>query len=315
MKKFWKVGFAASLALLLAACGEDEATGGKTVQVEAEPKENTITYMDKEYKVPAEPTIVAASLESMEDLAHLDVKPAGALAVGNGLPSYLAEDLEGAELIGDKRQPNYESILGLDPDIILGTSKFQEDVKTQLEKIAPMMPISHVSTDWEANLTAVAELTGKEAEAEKILDEYKADAAEVKDSVSESMKDKEVVVIRLRAGSLMIYGQDLYLNPVLYTDLGLAVPDEVAAATVQEAISLEKLAEMNPDYIFLQFEESENADKPEALDELQKNAIWNGLDAVKADQVFVNSVEPLAQGGTAWSKTKFLEAVQQNLSN
>ena len=71
---------------------------------------------------------------------------------------------------------------------------------------------------------------------------------------------------------------------------------------------------MNPDYIFLQFEESENADKPEALDELQKNAIWNGLNAVKADHVFINSVEPLAQGGTAWSKTQFLDAVQQNLT-
>lgn len=314
MKKFWKVGFAAALALSLAACGEDEATNSKTEQADTEAKEKTITYMDKEYKVPADPTIVAASLESMEDLALLDVKPAGALAIGNELPSYLAEDLEGAELVGDKRQPNYETILGLEPDIILGTSKFQEDVKSQLEKIAPMIPISHVSTDWEANLTAVAELTGKEEEAKKILEEYKADAAEVKEDVSDSMKDKEVVVIRLRAGSLMIYGQDLYLNPVLYNDLGLAVPDEVAAATVQEAISLEKLAEMNPDYIFLQFEESENAEKPEALDELQKNAIWNGLDAVKADQVFINSVDPLAQGGTAWSKTQFLDAVQQNLS-
>ena len=314
MKKFWKVGFAAALALSLAACGEDEATNSKTEQADTEAKEKTITYMDKEYKVPADPTIVAASLESMEDLALLEVKPAGALAIGNELPSYLAEDLEGAELVGDKMQPNYETILGLEPDIILGTSKFQEDVKSQLEKIAPMMPISHVSTDWEANLTAVAELTGKEEEAKKILEDYEADVAEVKEDVSDSMKDKEVVVIRLRAGNLMIYGQDLYLNPVLYNDLGLAVPEVVAAAKAQEAISLEKLAEMNPDYIFLQFEESENTDKPEALDELQKNAIWNGLDAVKADQVFINSVDPLAQGGTAWSKTQFLEAVQQNLS-
>ncbi|WP_462405433.1 ABC transporter substrate-binding protein [Gracilibacillus sp. Marseille-QA3620] len=314
MKKLWKAGFVAALALSLAACGEDETANSKAKQADTEAKEKTVTYMDKEYKVPADPTIVAASLESMEDLALLDVKPAGALAVGGELPSYLAEDLKGAELIGDKMQPNYETILGLDPDIILGTSKFQEDVKSQLEKIAPMMPISHVSTDWEANLTAVAELTGKEEEAEKILEEYKTDAAEVKKSVSESMKDKDVVIIRLRAGNLMIYGQDLYLNPVLYTDLGLEVPEEVAAAKAQEAISLEKLAEMNPDYIFLQFEESENADKPEALDELQKNAIWNGLNAVKADHVFINSVEPLAQGGTAWSKTQFLDAVQQNLT-
>lgn len=54
-----------------------------------------------------------------------------------------------------------------------------------------------------------------------------------------------------------------------------------------------------------------NKDNPKALEELQKNAIWKSLKAVKGGNVFVNLVDPLAQGGTAFSKFSFLEALMK----
>ncbi len=62
----------------------------------------------------------------------------------------------------------------------------------------------------------------------------------------------------------------MYFNSTLYGDLGLKAPNEVKAAKAQELISLEKLSEMNPDHIFVQFSDDENADKPEALKDLEK---------------------------------------------
>ena len=50
----------------------------------------------------------------------------------------------------------------------------------------------------------------------------------------------------------------------------MKAPDEVKAAKAQELISLEKLSEMNPDHIFVQFSDDENADKPDALKDLEK---------------------------------------------
>ena len=110
-----------------------------------------------------------------------------------------------------------------------------------------------------------------------------------------------------------IYPADVYLNPVLYTDLGLKVPDVVTQAKAQAELTIETLAEINPDAIFLQFEDSENKDVPESLNELLENPIFKSLEASKNNKVFVNTVEPLAQGGTAWSKVKFLDAVVDNL--
>jgi len=110
-----------------------------------------------------------------------------------------------------------------------------------------------------------------------------------------------------------IYPAGVYLNPVLYEDLGAPVPDVVTAAEAQAELSLETLAEVNPDAIFLQFETSENADAPKALEELQANPIFQSLKATQNDQVFVNAIDPLAQGGTAWSKVKFLDVAAEKL--
>jgi len=322
-KKLFMFGMTAVCMIGLTACNTSEKTAAKPSEKTAETKQNsettkpvnqTITYLNKEYTIPNKVTkIAAASLEAMEDAAILGVKPAGAITIGGKLPEYVADDLQGAESIGEKTQPNFETLLTLKPDVILGTDKFQPDVAEQLKKIAPMFPISHISTDWKENLKLLAELTGKQSKADNIIKQYEETVKKVKDQAGEDLKDKKAVIVRIRGGSLFLYPQDVYLNPVLYADLGMTVPEEIKAVKAQEAISLEKFAEMNPDYIYLQFEESENADKPKALEELENNPIWNSIQAVKNKQVFVNAIDPMYQGGTALSKTTFLKAVEKTL--
>lgn len=88
----------------------------------------------------------------MEDAVVLDVHPAGAISVGGKFPKIFASITSDSESIGEKQQPNFEKILSLKPDVILGSSKFQQVVLNKLEKIAPTIPISHIATNWEANL-------------------------------------------------------------------------------------------------------------------------------------------------------------------
>lgn len=250
----------------------------------------------------------------MEDAAVLGIKPVGAITVGGKLPEYLAKDLEGTKSVGEKMQPNFETLLQLKPDVITSSSKFPPEAAEKFTKVAPTFPVSHISTDWEENLKLMGELSGKKDKAEKIIKDYKADAAKAKERIGDKLKDKKVLVIRLRASNLYLYPESVYFNPVIYKYLGLTVPDEIKSVKAQEAISLEKLAESNPDYIFLQFEKSENKDKPQILEDLQSNPIWQSTKAVKDKKVFINSIDPMAQGGTAWSKTAFLKETVKNLS-
>ena len=129
----------------------------------------------------------------------------------------------------------------------------------------------------------------------------------------EQLADKSVLIIRVRGGVMYIYPAGVYLNPILYEDLGAPVPEIVNTVKAQAELSLETLAEVNPDAIFLQFEQSENTDAPKALEELQKNPIFASLKASQNNEIFVNAIEPLAQGGTTWSNVKFLDVAAEKL--
>ena len=129
------------------------------------------------------------------------------------------------------------------------------------------------------------------------------------------MADETVLIVRVRGGLMYVYPQSVYLNPVLYDDLGAKVPEIVQNAKAQEEITMETLASINPDAIFLQFEESENTDAPTALEDLKKDPIFSSLKASQNDRVFINTISPMAQGGTAWSKVKFLDAAVESLLN
>ncbi|WP_166244877.1 ABC transporter substrate-binding protein [Paenibacillus turpanensis] len=336
-KKWMQAGLIAVMAVALAACGaaQEQTTPSKS-EGETKPaaapasgteakneapaaaaQTKTIKYKDKEYTVPTktDKVVITGSMESMEDALVLGVQPIGGISVGGKFPAMFAPITGKTESIGEKQQPNVETVLKLKPEVILATTKFKPEVKEKLEKIATTIPVSHIATDWEANLKLLAELTGKEAEAEKALKQYKDDVAAAKAKLGDKLKDKKVMIIRLRAGNINLYPADVFFNPSLYTDLGFAVPEQVKAAKAQEVVSMEKFSEINPDYLFVQFSEDENKDKPKTLEELQNNPIWKSLNAVKNGKVFVNVVDPLAQGGTAWSKINFLKAAVEKLSN
>lgn len=312
MKKYLSLLLSTVLFASLTACSAKEtSTQGDVENVDTS---FTVNYLGQDYSFDKRvENVVLASLEGMEDAAVLGVEAVGVLDVAGKVPKYLAENFKGATLVGDKMNPNAEVILGLNPNVIIGSSKLGEEAMTKLNKIAVTLPYSHISSNWKGNLLTLGEITNKKEEANKIISDYEEKASKSKEELSNKYKDQNILVIRVRGGLMYVYPADVYLNPVLYTDLGLKVPDIVTQAKLQAELTIETLAEINPDVIFLQFEDSENTDAPESLNELLANPIVKSLEASKNNKVFVNTVEPLAQGGTAWSKVRFLDSVVDNL--
>ncbi|MCY8907521.1 iron-hydroxamate ABC transporter substrate-binding protein [Bacillus atrophaeus] len=315
MKKMYIAILILLLALTAAACGSKEETNGSSAAGTKSDKKK-IEYLDKTYevKVPTDKIAITGSVESMEDAKLLDVHPAGAISFSGKFPDMFKDITDKATSTGEKMEPNIEKILELQPDVILASTKFPENTIKKLSNTATTIPVSHISSNWKENMMLLAQLTGKEKKAKEIIADYEQDLKDTKTKINGKAKDSNALVIRIRQGNIYIYPEQVYFNSTLYGDLGLTAPDEVKAAKAQELISLEKLSEMNPDHIFVQFSDDENADKPDALKDLEKNPIWSSLTAVKEDHVYVNSVDPLAQGGTAWSKVRFLKAATEKLT-
>lgn len=276
----------------------------------------TIQYLDKSYEVPAnvERIVITGAMEAMEDALVLDVHPVGAITYSGAFPERFSTITDGAESIGEKTQPNFETILQLKPDLILGSTKFPEEVSEQLVKIAPTILVSHQAVNWEDNLRLLAEVTGKQDTAEQVIAGYKGNLEGAKAELTEKLKDQTVMAIRIRTGKLFIYPESVFFNPILYGDLGLKAPAEVSAAKAQEEITIEQLATINPDQLFIQFAADENKETETALDEFLKNPIVKNVAAVKNDKVFVNVIDPLSEGGPAWSRIEFLKAALERLS-
>jgi len=299
-----------------AATPEAAASAPAASTENAEPATRKITYLGEEFDLPAntERIVITGAVEAMEDAILLDVKPVGAITFSGVFPPMFQSITADAQSIGEKTEPNFETILSLKPDVILGSTKFKPEVVEQLKKIAPTILYSHIATNWEANVTLLGELSGKQELAAQAIAQYKADLDATKTKLAEKLKDKKVVAARIRSGDIYLYPTSVFFNPVLYEDLGLTPPDEVLAAKAQEMISVEKFAEMDPDYLFIQFSPDENKDSPDAWEQLQNNPILKNIKALKNGATYVNIVDPLAQGGTAYSKIEFLKSLASKLS-
>jgi len=328
------IGVFLMLAVILSACGKENpssepaastsanqtSTEGKTAEKAEEPAASSDTrvvkYLDQEYTLPShiERIVITGAVEAMEDSIVLDVNPVGAITFSGEFPPLFESITKNAKSVGEKMEPNFETILSLKPDVILSSTKFKPEVIEKTKKIAPTIPYSHVSTNWEANLRLLGELSGKQEQAEQEIAKYKSDLEATKAKIGDSLKDKKVLAIRIRAGELYIYPEKVFFNPVLYEDLGLTAPAEVKAAKAQELISKEKIAELNPDVLFIQSLPDENKDTPNALEDFQKDPIIKSLNAFKNGKAFVNVVDPLMQGGTAYSKIEFLKAAAAKLT-
>ncbi len=321
-RRLWILGIIVLISLALIA---GISNNKKTLQQAAfsvpavtkhQREERRLQYLGKDYQLPikVEKIVVTGALEALEDLLILGVKPVGLMTIGGTFPPMFAEITQGAKSVGERVQPNFEAMLKIKPDIILSSDKFSAATEEQLEKIAPTIPISHIPVDGEANLRFLGELTGKQERVEEILRKYKQDVVAAKSRLPEQVQNKKVVVVRIRAGNICIYPDNLFFNNVLYTELGLPVPEEIRTAKVQEVLSLEKFSEMDPDYIFLQYAVSESSTQLNIVGELQRNPIWQSMKAVKHNNVFVNIVDPLIQGVAIGGKLQFLNAAIEKLS-
>ena len=287
------------------------------VAAESETQSGTkeITYLGETYTVPekAARIVITGAMEAMEDATALNIEPVGAITLAGEFPEVFKVAMGKAESIGEKQQPNFEKILELQPDVILGTTKFPEEVVQKLEQVATTILVSHISTNWQDNLLLMAQLGDKEEEAKELLAQYDQEIESVKGTLVKEFEDDTVLVIRIRGGEMFVYPEDVFFNPSLYNDLGLAVPAVIQKAKAQEAISVEQLAEVNPDVLFFQVQQSGTQENEQAYEQLKKNPIMQNITAFKDDNVYINLVDSLLEGGTVFSKTEFLKALQQNV--
>lgn len=313
------------MSIWLAACGTKPEENGAAGETNAEPKtetqseaptERTLTdAMGHDVTIPANPERVIASY--LEDhLVTLGVKPAAQWSShnGSGLQDYLQKDLKG--IPGIASDLPFEAVASFSPDlIIIGSQSSVEGEKyEQYNKIAPTYVLGDdINKDWRQALLKIGEILNLSDKAQKALDDYDAKAKEIKEKVTSATGGtKSAAALWLFNNKFYIVSENVSSGDVMYNELGLVKPEVVKEVSARATgnwseISLEKIAAMDADYLFLV-----NSDKGAGAEALQ-DAVWQSIPAVKNGDVYeFESTRSWLYSGVQ-ANTQILEDIQNSI--
>lgn len=314
MKRF--IGLMLSLVLftsILAGCAKTPANN-ETTTPDADGSSNESAWprtiedaLGKQIILEKKPERVALlDFGYIETLFALDIMPIASTFAERSLygfgtlQSYAANAQ--IEELGENKAPNLEKLVELEPDLILYTAEERNldmELYEAASKIAPVVTFN--IPDWKEQLRAFAECLGEEETAEAYISDVETLIADSRKKLAVT-GDKTVAILFERSsdvGNFLVISSDD--NPVWFDTedgLGLTPPDGYPE-TGQEMISLEGVAAMNPDYIFLcgaLGTEANGYEQSYLSEETQASSVWQSLNAVKDGNVYYMDAAVRAAG-------------------
>ena len=311
-----------ALLLFLVGCSDKNNEVTENEDKKSEPAiEETSTdriltdAMGHEVSIPTNPErVIASYLE--DNLVSLGIIPVAQWSVNDGasIQKYLQDYLKDVPLI--PHDLPFEVVASFTPDlIIMEAAQAVEGSKyDQYAKIAPTFVVEEENnSDWRDKLLKVGEVFDKTDEAKEVLAEYEKKATESKQIIQDSIGTESAAAIWLVNNNFFIVSDNVSSGAVLYGDLGLATPSVVkeissTATGNWSAISLERLAELDADHIFLI-----NSDKGEGA-EMLKDPVWKNIPAVKNGNIYEYGAETSWLYSGAIANTQTIDGIVESLT-
>jgi iron complex transport system substrate-binding protein len=240
-----------SLALiaLLAACGPGDQPSAESTGAAAAPR--NVAHARGETAVPADPQrVVVLEPVQLDTAVALGKTPVGAavLSEATGIPAYLGPEAAGIATVGTVAEPSIEKIAALDPDLILGTESRHSELYDQLSGIASTVFMASQADPWPDNVLFVGRTYGTEAQAQALLDGYRARCAEIADRFDTAGKTAQL--IRPRNEQLTLYGPTSFAGSTLEC-AGFTIPPRDWQNSISVDLSPELVLEARADYVFV----------------------------------------------------------------
>ncbi|SFE94196.1 siderophore ABC transporter substrate-binding protein [Alteribacillus iranensis] len=254
MKNF---GFISSLLFVLgitAACGSgEEGSDSSSGQENNDTAEEIVVEHELgETAVEKNPeSVVVFDFGSLDTLDTLGVEIDG--LPKENIPSYL-ETYEGEEYenVGGVKEPDFEKIATMAPDLIVISGRQQESFE-ELSKIAPTIYLEvdtqNYMDSFKENVNTLATLFGKEKEAEEHVSSIEESVESLHQSVSS--QEQEALITLANDGKVSAYGSGSRFG-IIHDEFGFPESDEnIEASTHGQSVSFEYIAQQDPDYLFV----------------------------------------------------------------
>ncbi|MDR2310822.1 siderophore ABC transporter substrate-binding protein [Pseudochrobactrum asaccharolyticum] len=255
--------------------------------------EVTVKHAQGETKLPDVPQkVITFDLSSLDTLDTLGVKVAGVptIKMQDYLSKYAADDYI---KVGTLFEPDYEAVNAAQPDLIIvggrSAAKYAE-----LAKIAPTIDLTADAANFvkssEDNIRTLANIFGKDKEAEDALTKLNAKKDELKTLTAKSGTG---LLILTTGGKMSAYGPGSRFG-VLYGEFGVKpAADDIKPGGHGQPISFEYILEKNPDWLYVIDRDAAIGREGVAAEKFLDNAVIAQTNAWKNKQV-------IYLDGSAW---------------
>ncbi|WP_149096225.1 ABC transporter substrate-binding protein [Paenibacillus terrae] len=269
--------------VMLSACGQ--AADNKAADTKAADNSEKMVSVDSR--------IASMSIHLTNNLLALGITPAGSV-IGGDVKDFLPhvkDRLQNTRKLGVVTDPDMEAVLELQPDHIFLDKKYSGTDVAKYEKIAPTEVFDLDEGTWKDQLKKIAVMVKHEAQADTFLKDYDAQQERVKKLIHQKIGDGTVMAIRVTAKEVRVMGMKRPVGPLLYQDLGLKPAKGVEKINkAYQVVSQEVLPDYDADAIFVII--SKGADAQKVYTQLEGNAVWQGLKAVKQGHVYMLDGQP-----------------------
>ncbi len=290
MKKFSILTLSAILAFTVASCGAtDEAAVESTLetaeQVQSQSEEIVTTIVDREGKevvIPAEVnSIVSLAPAITETLVDLGL---GDKIVGIDTYSTMGEGMKEGIPTFDMMTPDIETILALEPDLILASgislanSEDPFSVAKDMGITVSYIPAANSLEEIRQNVLFLGAVTKTDEEAEKIVKNFDNTLEVIKAEVEKYEGEPRRVYFEISpAPDLYTFGEGVFLNEVLEL---LGTENIFGEQQSWIPVTEEEVLARNPEVIFT------NTYIEDPVGEIMSRKGWENVDAVANGNVF-----------------------------
>ncbi|MGN0143566.1 MAG: ABC transporter substrate-binding protein [Clostridium sp.] len=271
LKKLITFSMAASLVFSMAGCGSANK-GTAENNVNESVKSESVSYplkivdsFGKEIALEKEPERVISVAPNITEIIF-DIDAEGKLVGRTNYCDY-PEAAENIESIGTLRKPDIEKIIGLNPDIVIASTHFDEENSKKLEDAGINVISLYEETDVNGVYTIIETLgkaLNKEDLAEQRISEMKKTISDVESAVKGKQEPTVYYVVGYGEGGDFSAPENTFVGGLIK----LAGGKNIVPASDNWSFSLEALLEADPEIIVVRKGEKDNFMSTEGYKEL-----------------------------------------------
>lgn len=239
--------------------------------------------------------VVALDPHAMDLLLSLGVQPIGYAEIDVALlhPFSMGAEMTEIKYLGDRitappaylgsrNQPSLETILKLQPDLIVGEGASRFNYET-LARLAPTLLLKGVEADqWQQNIQTLAQAFGAEETAQAVITAHNQTIETVRTAIAPAVAQRQGLLLATDGSSFTIFHDQQDYAGSLLRDVGITLID--VEDNSYASLSVEILPELEADFIIV-MAASDNTVEAEQQ-RWQQSPVLRSLPAYQNNQVY-----------------------------